>query len=207
MPTEHRALYLHAAAQATAEYLSSYKPDKSPQVSQLTCLVPELDPEIDVYDRRFLLQLVWSVVDVTAASCGLRTRVLIQGTKAFGAVPLSIAGLRRTFDADLALSKESWPEDAIRAGVLEDPADIDERDEIIVVVSPTNAVSLPIINSLRDMVARANGRPILLLNPRLKDVPSHSGVMQVSGRAERIKFMKGVEDIFYLRLLFDAGTV
>lgn len=207
MPSERRHVYLQAAAAATARYLADFQPGVSAPVSQVTLLVPQLNPELDVYDRRFLLSLAWAVLDVTAFSCRLRSRVLIQGTGAFGAVPLSVSGLRRNFDADLNMSQEAWTENIIRSGALENVDDLDEEDDIIIVVSPTNAVSIPVIDNLTDMVARARGRPVILLNPRLADVPSHSGVMQVSGRAERMRFLENIDHIFYLRLLFSAGKV
>lgn len=208
MPVDQRDIYLRAVAAATATYLSELQPGaSSTPMAQVTVLLPQLNPELDTFDRRFVLQLTWAVLDIAASSCCLRTRVLIQGTGAFGAIPLSVAGLRRNFDADLEMSREAWPDSAIRSGFLENPNDLDDDDEIIIVVSPTNAVSIPVIDNLVDMVARARGRPVILLNPRLADVPSHSGVMQVSGRAERIRFLESIEDIFYLRLLFNAGTV
>lgn len=208
MPSVHRDVYLHAVAAATASYLSDFQPGAcDTPVSQITLLLPQLNPELDVYDRRFLLRLAWAVLDVTAASCRLRTRVLIQGTGAFGATPLSVAGLRRSFDADLERSRDAWPDRAIRSGHIENPEDLDDDDEIIIIISPTNAVSIPVIDNLVDLVDRARGRPLILLNPRLADVPSHSGVMQVAGRADRIRFLDRIEDIYYLRLLYKAGTV
>lgn len=207
MPTVYRDIYLSAAAEATAAYLSTFQPGPSRTgVAQINLNVPQLNPELDIYDRRFLLQLTWAVIDVTAASCRLRTRVLVQGARAFGAIPLSIAGLRRNLDADVELSRDAWPEQMIRTGDLEDPNDLADDDQIIVVISPTNAVSMPVINSMIQMVERARGRPVIILNPRLGDVPSHSGVMQVAGRADRIRFLECITDIFYLRLLFKPGT-
>lgn len=209
MPLSHRQVYLNAAARAAAAYLSdlpAYTSTVSP-VAQINLCVPQLNPEFDIYDRRFLLQLAWAIVNVTAISCSLRTRVLVQGTGTFGAIPLSVAGLRRTLDADVRMSRDAWPQDSIRTGALENENDLADDDQIIICLSPTNAVSVPAIKDLMDMVRRANGRPVILLNPRLMDVPSHSGVMQVSGRADRIQFLQSVTDIFYLRLLFKAGTV
>lgn len=210
MPRPHRDVYLSAVTAATSAYLSQLRePDRalSPgQLAQLTLLVPQLNPELDVYDRRFLLQLVWAVLEATVSTHGLSTRVLIQGRRAFGAIPLSVSGLRRHFDGDLALSASEWPR-PIRSGDLEEDGDLDDDDECVVIVSPTNAVSIPVIDSVVDLVRRAAGRPVLLVNPRLDDVPSHSGVMQVSGRAERIAFKHRFADLFYFRLLYNSGSV
>lgn len=177
------------------------------RIAQVTLLLPELNPSLDVYDRRFLLQVTWAVISSAVTTHGLRPRVLVQGRRAFGAIPLSVAGLRRHFDADLELSVDGWSR-PIRSGDLEEVADVDVDDDVIIIISPTNAVSCPVVQSVADCVRqRAKGRPVILINPRLDDVPSHSGVMQVSGRADRIAFFDSFEQIFYLRLLFDAGSV
>lgn len=203
MPQTHREVYFSRAAAALQTHLVE---GTLPSLSQITLLPPQLNPEFDVYDRRYLLQLTWALLSVPA-SAGLRTRVLIQGARKFGAIPLSIAGLRRTLDADLALSRDEWPPDCIRTGDLEAMEDIADDDDLFLVLSPTNAVSIPVVDSLRELAVQARGRPIISLNPRLADVPSHGGVMQVAGRAERMNFLDHFEHIFYLRLLFTSGTV
>lgn len=211
MPREDRNVYLTAVTGAVNAYLTALESEspsiRTPPVGKVTLLAPQLNPALDIYDRRFLLQLAWAVIASTAGAHGLRTRVLIQGQRAFGAIPLSVAGLRRHFDGDLQMSVTEWPDTAVRSGNLEDTGDLDDDDEAIIVLSPTNAVSIPVINGVMDIVTRAKGRPVLLLNARLDDVPSHSGVMQVSGRADRIAFLKSIQDIFYLRLLYDPGAV
>lgn len=204
MPLSARRVYLDAAAAAYAEWLAGLTGAGEARVADCVCLVPQLNPELDVYDRRFLLQLTWACVDVAARGCGLRTRVLVQGTGKFGAVPLSVAGLRRNFDADLKVSRDAWP--CVRSGSLENADDLDDDDQVVIVVSPTNAVAMPVIADVEDLVARARGRPVVLLNPRLADVPSHGGMMQVSGRADRLQFLSDIEPVFHLRLLYKSGT-
>lgn len=182
-------------------------------VAEVKLLVPQLNPEFDIYDRRFLLSLAWAVVDSLVNRFQLRTRVLIQGTGSFGAVPLSVAGLRRNFEGDLRMSAEAWtPEggsisDVLRTGDLENENDLTDDDEVIVVISPTNAVSVPVISDVESLIERAKQRPIIMLNPRLADVPSHSGVMQVVGRAERMQLLTTFEKVFVLRLLYQSATV
>lgn len=212
MPPSHRTVYLNDVAQAAHRFLSHLSDSASDAtatqtVAQITLLPPQLNPELDVYDRRFLLQLVWAVLDVTANSYALRTRVLIQGTGSFGAIPLSVAGLRRNFDADVAKSADAWIPGIIQSGDLEKEADLTEEDQVVIVVSPTNTVSAPVVNDVANLVERAAGRPVFIINPRLADVPSSGGVMQVTGRAERRQFLQSFSSVFYLRLLFTSGTV
>lgn len=211
MSRQHRSVYLNAVTTAMNAYLEGLKARSStvtlPPVAQLTLLAPQLNPSLDIYDRRFLLQMAWAVISSTVRTHAYRTRVLIQGRRAFGAIPLSVAGLRRNFDADLKATLEEWPDTIVRAGELEENADLDDDDEAIILLSPTNAVSIPVINAVMDIVDRAKGRPVVLINPRLGDVPSHSGVMQVSGRADRLAFVKRIQTVFYLRLLYAPGSV
>jgi Domain of unknown function (DUF1995) len=47
---------------------------------------------------------------------------------------------------------------------------------------------------------------VVLVNPVLADVPSHSGVMGVRGRAERISFTESFEKAYHLRLLYFSGA-
>ncbi|KAI0563712.1 Adenylate kinase/UMP-CMP kinase [Gracilaria domingensis] len=201
-----RLQYLDFVAAAFKSYLQSYlnNPSDVSRLSQLTLLLPELNPTLDVYDRRFLLQLTWALLRVTS-SLELRACVLVQGARRFGAMPLSVAGLRRNFDADLELSRSEWPEKAVSSGELEDLKAIEEDVDIVLVLSPTNAVSIPTVDSVTNLVEHFKGKPIALINPRLEEIPSHSGVMQVQGRADRLRLLHSFEDIFYMRMLFDAG--
>lgn len=212
MPRAAREVYLSAVTDAVDAFLSAWKRDASmstvgPTVAQVTLQVPQLDPSLDIYDRRFLLQAAWAVLSATVAEHSLRTRVLVQGRREFGAIPLSVAGLRRTFEGDLALSASDWPPDSIRSSDLEDEAAIADDDDLFLVLSPTNAVSIPIIDEIISVANRVGPRPVILLNPRLDDIPSHSGVMQVSGRAARIAFLESIVDVLYFRVLYDPGAV
>lgn len=212
MPQASRDVYLTALSKAVDAFLSARKRDSNsssdtPTVAQITLLTPELDPTLDIYDRRFLLQATWTLLSVAVSQHAMRTRVLVQGRGMFGAIPLSVAGLRRTFDADLELSASGWPSDFIRSGDLEDEHGIAEDDDILLALSPTNAVSTPVIDNIISLVERAGSRTVILLNPRLEDVPSHSGVMQVSGRSSRLDFLRSIMDLFYFRLLYEPGMV
>ncbi|CAN8063776.1 unnamed protein product [Agarophyton chilense] len=201
-----RQQYLEFAGTAFESYLQSFFNDENSvsRLSQLSLLLPELNPVLDVYDRRFLLQFAWTLLRVVS-SLRLRACVLVQGARRFGAMPLSVAGLRRNFDADLELSRSEWPENSISSGELEDLEAIGEDVDIVLVLSPTNAVSIPTIESVSNLVKHFKRKPITLINPRLEEVPSHSGIMQVQGRADRMRLLERFEDIFYIRLLFDAG--
>lgn len=205
-------MYISAAANATVRYIEDFRKGLVGNVCSVNLLPPQLNTELDVYDRRFLLSLAWALVNALVHETSLRTKVLIQGPGKYGAVPLSISGLRRNFEADRAVSAEAWGGEEVmdaklQVGALEDPEGVNDEDEAIIALAPTNASGMPVINDVMDMVDRVGrSRPIILINPRLSDVPSAAGVMQVHGRAERTDFMSAVSFTFYLRLLFDAGT-
>lgn len=209
MRAPNRRAYLDAAGSTLSRRLS----EGPAGVLVVTLLVPELNPSMDIYDRRFLLSLVWTLASEMVLNLKLRTRVLIQGTGSFGAIPLSISGLRKHFDGDREKSKVDWEnygvalDENLRSGDLERVGDLDENDDAVIVVSPTNAVAMPVVNDVQDLLERARSRPVVIVNPRLSDVPSHSGVMQVSGRSDRIALLNSFEHIFMLRLLFRSGSV
>lgn len=216
MPSIDRNVYIKAAVDAALTYCRALAEPGNEQlnnVCNLTLLLPQLDPELDVFDRRFVLSLTWSLVIGLAFESGLKTRVLVQGVRKYGAIPLSVAGLRRTFEADMAASADAWGgEEAmssvLRTGDLEDPNSVEDEDDAIVVITPCNATSTPVVNDVMELAERVGSRrPIILINPRLSDVPSAAGVMGVSGRAARNDFLKNSAFPFYLRLLFDSGTL
>jgi hypothetical protein len=219
MSREDRDCYIDAAADATVECVRDFAAaaggvtSPSSNLFNLTLLVPQLNPELDVYDRRMLLSLTWAVVKGMVSDLGLRTRLLIQGSGSYGAVPLSIAGLRRHFEADMGVSAAAWGGSeamAAKLGVsdMEDPAGVADEDECVVVVSPTNAAGMPVVADCMQMVERVGrSRPIILLNPRLTDVPSAAGVMGAGGRAGRVAFLANMSYPFYMRLLYDTGTL
>ncbi len=60
---------------------------------------------------------------------------------------------------------------------------------------------------LQEMVVAANGRPLIIVNPRLQDVPSGSGVMGIQGRAERANFVRAFQDVFFLQLLVPGSAM
>lgn len=215
MPPADRSAYISAAVDSALRFCEDFKAADGglSGVCNMTLLLPQLDPELDVFDRRFVLALTWSLVNGLCFEAGLRTRVLVQGVGKYGAVPLSVAGLRRTFEADMAVSAEQWGgKDAmasvLRTADLEDPSGVDDDDEAVVVVTPCNATNTPVVQDVIKLAERVGpDRPLILINPRLNDVPSAAGVMGVSGRAERNVFRESYNYPFYMRLLFDSGTM
>lgn len=49
-------------------------------------------------------------------------------------------------------------------------------------------------------------RPVVIINPNLKDRPSSGGVMQVRGRGERMSFAESFKDIYNFRLLYGSSV-
>lgn len=84
--------------------------------------------------------------------------------------------------------------------------EVDEHDDMFILVAPQNAVGNCIIDDLRGMTDAAGTRPVILINPRLKDLPGSSGIMQTMGRAERLEYAASFESCYSFRLLYYAGT-
>lgn len=66
-----------------------------------------------------------------------------------------------------------------------------------------------VLQDLGDMTEAVNeaGKSVILVNPILKDIPGHSGVMGVSGRSSRVKFAASFEWVYHFRLLYVSGYV
>ncbi|KAK3435711.1 hypothetical protein EUGRSUZ_C00416 [Eucalyptus grandis] len=142
--------------------------------------IPELNPEMDVYRIGTLTELV-RVIALSFADDGKRVKVCVQGSMGEGALagmPLQLAGTRKI------LEFMDWGDDGalgtfIQIGSI-GAKEVDEQDDIFILVAPQNAVGNCIIDDLRGMTESAGMRPVILINPRLKDLPGSSGIMQVS---------------------------
>lgn len=53
--------------------------------------------------------------------------------------------------------------------------------------------------------AEKAGQSVILVNPILKDIPGHSGIMGIRGRETRIKFADSFETVYHFRLLYVSG--
>ncbi|KAH8974661.1 hypothetical protein BDL97_01G113300 [Sphagnum fallax] len=60
---------------------------------------------------------------------------------------------------------------------------------------------------LKAMVNAAGNKPVIIVNPRLKDVPGPGGVMQTMGRDKRMEFAESFYTCYNFRLLYTSGTL
>ncbi|XP_050237062.1 adenylate kinase 5, chloroplastic [Mercurialis annua] len=168
--------------------------------------IPELNPEMDVYRIGTLMELV-RVLALSFADDGKRVKVCVQGSMGEGALsgmPLQLSGSRKI------LEFMDWGDYGalgtfIKIGSV-GAKEVDEHDDMFILVAPQNAVGNCIIDDLRAMTDAAGTRPVILINPRLKDLPGSSGIMQTMGRAERLEYAASFESCYSFRLLYYAGT-
>ncbi|KAF4352240.1 adenylate kinase 5, chloroplastic [Cannabis sativa] len=168
--------------------------------------IPELNPEMDVYRIGTLMELV-RVIALSFADDGKRVKVCVQGSMGEGALagmPLQLAGTRKI------LEFMDWGEYGamgtfINIGSI-GAKEVDEQDDIFILVAPQNAVGNCIIEDLQAMTTAAGDRPVVLINPRLKDLPGSSGIMQTMGRDKRLEYAASFEICYVFRLLYYAGT-
>ncbi|KAK2965785.1 hypothetical protein RJ640_009491, partial [Escallonia rubra] len=133
--------------------------------------------------------------------------VCVQGSMGEGALagmPLQLAGTRKI------LEFMDWGDyDAlgnfINIGSI-GAKEVEEQDDIFILVAPQNAVGNCIIFDLQAMTDAAGDRPVILINPRLKDLPASSGIMQTMGRDKRLEYAASFENCYLFRLLYYAGT-
>lgn len=168
--------------------------------------IPELNPEMDVYRIGTLMELV-RVLALNFADDGKRIKVCVQGSMGEGALagmPLQLAGSRKI------LEYMDWGDYGamgtfIKIGSI-GGKEVSEEDDMFILVAPQNAVGNCIVDDLRAMTDAAGSRPVILINPRLKDLPASSGIMQTMGREKRLEYAASFENCYHFRLLYYAGT-
>ncbi|XP_021319891.1 probable adenylate kinase 5, chloroplastic isoform X3 [Sorghum bicolor] len=173
---------------------------------QIDINIPELNPEVDVYRIGTLMELVREL-SLSFADDGKRVKVCVQGSMgqgAFAGIPLQLAGIRKI------LEFMDWGDYGakgtfINIGAL-GASEVDKEDDMFVLIAPQNAVGNCIIDDMRAMTDAAGDRPVILINPRLKDMPGSSGVMQTMGRDIRLKYAASFETCYSFRLLYYAGS-
>ncbi|KAM0933874.1 putative adenylate kinase [Dioscorea sansibarensis] len=168
--------------------------------------IPELNPEMDVYRIGTLMELVRTLA-LSFADDGKHVKVCVQGSMGEGALagmPLQLAGSRRILDY------MDWGDYGAKGIFINigsiGAKEVVEHDDIFILVAPQNAVGNCIIDDMKAMTDAAGDRPVILINPRLKDLPGSSGIMQTMGRDKRLEYTASFESCYFFRLLYYAGT-
>ncbi|KAI5674464.1 hypothetical protein M9H77_14828 [Catharanthus roseus] len=168
--------------------------------------IPELNPEMDVYRIGTLMELVRTLA-LSFADDGKRVKVCVQGSMGEGALagmPLQLAGTRKILEF-MDWGDHGAMDNFIKIGSI-GGKEVEEQDDMFILVAPQNAVGNCIIDNLKAMTDAAGDRPVILVNPRLKDLPSSSGIMQTIGRERRMEYAASFEICYFFRLLYYAGT-
>ncbi|TXG60817.1 hypothetical protein EZV62_012180 [Acer yangbiense] len=168
--------------------------------------IPELNPEMDVYRIGTLMELV-RVIALSFADDGKRVKVCVQGSMGEGALagmPLQLAGTRKILEF-MDWGDYGAKDTFIKIGSI-GGKEVEEQDDLFILVAPQNAVGNCIIDDLRAMTESAGKRPVILINPKLKDLPGSSGVMQTMGRNKRLEYAASFESCYFFRLLYYMGT-
>nr|XP_034895452.1 adenylate kinase 5, chloroplastic isoform X2 [Populus alba] len=168
--------------------------------------IPELNPEMDVYRIGTLMELV-RVIALSFSDDGKHVKVCVQGSMGKGALagmPLQLAGTRNI------LEFMDWGDYGAKGTFIKigsiGEQEVSEEDDMFILVAPQNAVGNCIIDDLKAMTVAAGSRPVILINPRLKDLPGSSGIMQTMGRDKRLEYAASFESCYFFRLLYYAGT-
>ncbi|CAO2201322.1 unnamed protein product [Urochloa humidicola] len=198
---EIRKYFYNDVLQATKRAIE----DKKTRL-QIDINIPELNPEMDVYRIGTLMELVREL-SLSFADDGKRVKVCVQGSMgqgAFAGIPLQLAGTRKI------LEFMDWGDYGAKGTFINIGAvgasEVDKEDDMFILIAPQNAVGNCIIDDMRAMTDSAGDRPVILVNPRLKDMPGSSGVMQTMGRDLRLKYAASFETCYSFRLLYYAGS-
>ena len=172
---------------------------------------PETNVEMDTYRIGTLLEGVRHLVNSLTAD-GRRVKVCVQssmGQGVFTAMPLALNGVRRILDT------MDWGDDVndlrderqlLRIGSIS-AADVTADDDIFVLIAPQHINGHSLMPSLTAFCDAAGSRPVVLLNPRLTDIPSANGVMSVRGRQERMEWVASFEEIYHFRLIYNKPAI
>uniref|UniRef100_J3MRV4 adenylate kinase n=1 Tax=Oryza brachyantha TaxID=4533 RepID=J3MRV4_ORYBR len=173
---------------------------------QVDINIPELNPEMDVYRIGTLMELVREL-SLSFADDGKRVKVCVQGSMgqgAFSGIPLQLAGTRKILEI-MDWGDYGAKDTFINFGAV-GASEVDKEDDMFILIAPQNAVGNCIIDDMKAMTDAAGERPVILVNPRLKDMPGSSGVMQAMGRDMRLKYAASFETCYSFRLLYYAGS-
>jgi len=162
--------------------------------------IPETNASNDVFRVGTLLEAI-RVMAGKLTQDGKRVRICVQGSMGrgvFQGLPLQLSGFRKLLDL------MDWQEEVapfVEFGAV-GPEECCDEDDIFIIVCPQNIVGASLIPKLEGMCEAAGKRPVILLNPKLVDIPSSGGLMQVAGRKERIEFAESFEEVYHFRLLY-----
>ncbi|KAG8046932.1 hypothetical protein GUJ93_ZPchr0008g14011 [Zizania palustris] len=173
---------------------------------QIDINIPELNPELDVYRIGTLMELVREL-SLSFADDGKRVKVCVQGSMgqgAFAGIPLQLAGTRKILEI-MDWGDYGAKDTFINFGAV-GASEVDKEDDMFILIAPQNAVGNCIIDDMKAMTDAAGDRPVILVNPRLKDMPASSGVMQTMGRDMRLQYAASFETCYSFRLLFYVGS-
>ncbi|KAL2652527.1 hypothetical protein R1flu_020655 [Riccia fluitans] len=173
---------------------------------KITVLIPELNPTMDVFRIGTLMELIREIA-FSFALDGKRVRVCVQGSMGegiFAGIPLQLAGTRKI------LELMDWGADIkgtfINIGAV-GAQEVKPEDDMFILMAPQNAVGNCIIDDLKAMVEAAGDRPVIIINPKLKDLPGSGGNMQIQGRDKRMEFVASFFQCYHFRFLYQSGTV
>ncbi|CAN0302331.1 unnamed protein product [Pylaiella littoralis] len=177
-----------------------------PRRMKLVCTVPELNTAMDTYRVGTMLEMIRELA-YSMADVGLNTRVLIQpamGDGIFKSLPLALSGVMSIMQG------MDWEEGLVGThvnfGELGNREDVSDEDDVFLVISPQGIPGFSVHPLLVDTVEAANGRPVVIINPDLKDRPSSGGIMQTRGRGDRIAFAESFKDMYNFRLLYGSSV-
>lgn len=142
-----REYYIAQATDSVAAAVQDVRNgQKGGSLMNVTMLIPDLNPALDVYDRRFLVKVVWEIVTEMVVHRGMTVKVMTQSATKFGGLPISVAGLMRSFESDKARSAEGWggAMERVRTSDI-DAAAVEEDDDLFLIMSATNSTSSPVI--------------------------------------------------------------
>eukprot|EP01040_Poterioochromonas_malhamensis_P002058 gene2061-2194_t len=187
---------------------------------RITVNVPEMNPEFDTYRIGTMLELVREIVISLLERDAYKIKICVQQSLGEGirsGLPISLGSMRAFLErmdwGSIPQQYKFQPQDnikprseaLIRLGQI-GKDQVFPDDDIFIIIAPQNSVGGMITQLLKEMIEATNGKPVILINPNLKDRPSSDNLMSTAGRGERIDFANSFQDIFAIKLIYPGNA-
>lgn len=195
-----------------------------------------MNPEFDTYRIGTMLELVREIVISLLERDAYKIKICVQQSLGEGirsGLPISLGSMRAFLErmdwGSIPQQYKFQPQDnikprseaLIRFGQI-GKDQVFPDDDLFIIIAPQNSkyhrsdlsssltnivgVGGMITQLLKEMIDAANGKPVILINPNLKDRPSSDNLMSTAGRGERIDFANSFQDIFSIKLIYPGNA-
>jgi len=220
-----RKYFYDMIAESVLEGVTMCSEGKISNRMKMKLMIPEMNPSMDAYRIGTLLEATRAIA-IKIAEQNLRIRVCVQGSMGegiFTGTPKQLSGVstllqRMDWQSGRGEENEGMVGDYVNFGAIgkdhivnarvDRRGDKIEQDDVFLLLCPQSMVGVEssIYQPLEEMTEAVGDRPIILLNPDLKDKQSSQGQQSVRGRQDRINFAESFKTIYHFTNTYPTGA-